>query len=399
MVRTFWTLLLARHLLQGLDYIMIKLAEDTIDRLDVDHLIEWLKTFPKLTKGNLTLSFESAWANYIGTKHATFVNSGSSANLLMLYCLLESGRIKLNDKIVVPSVSWATDLSPVIQLGLIPIICDCNLDDFSVDIDHLKHIIINENPKALILVSVLGLIPSMEEIVNLCKDNDIILLEDCCESLGSTYGKQRLGSFGLMSSFSTYFGHHISTIEGGMVCTSDEEMNDLLKSLRNHGWDRDWNETKKSKMRQDWNIADFDALYTFYHPGFNMRSTDLQAFIGIKQLEKLPEYANVRNKNYLRYCENLNTDPQTTGYVSNFAFPIISRNRESLVKSLISKNIECRPLICGSMGTQPMYVKRYGRTLLKNAEYLKTNGMYVPNHQNMSQQDVDLVCSVIKETR
>lgn len=378
---------------------MIKLAEDTIDRLDVDHLIEWLKTFPKLTKGNLTLSFESAWANYIGTKHATFVNSGSSANLLMLYCLLESGRIKLNDKIVVPSVSWATDLSPVIQLGLIPIICDCNLDDFSVDIDHLKHIIINENPKALILVSVLGLIPSMEEIVNLCKENDVILLEDCCESLGSTYGKQRLGSFGLMSSFSTYFGHHISTIEGGMVCTSDEEMNDLLKSLRNHGWDRDWNETKKNKMRQDWNIADFDALYTFYHPGFNMRSTDLQAFIGIKQLEKLPEYANVRNKNYLRYCENLNTDPQTTGYVSNFAFPIISRNRESLVKSLISKNIECRPLICGSMGTQPMYVKRYGRTLLKNAEYLKTNGMYVPNHQNMSQQDVDLVCSVIKETR
>lgn len=375
---------------------MIKLADDTLDKNDINSLIGWLQTYPRLTKGGLTGSFESEWAKYIGTTHATYVNSGSSANLLMLACLLESKKIKVGDKVIVPAVSWATDLAPVIQLGLTPILCDCNLNDYSVDLSYLRNLIKTEKPKVLLLVSVLGFVPDMDTISALCTENDIILLEDCCESLGSTYKDKKLGSFGLMSSYSTYFGHHISTIEGGIICTSDNEMNDLLKSLRNHGWDRDWSESKKDLMRSAWEVSDFDALYTFYHPGFNVRSTDLQAFLGLGQLQKLPAYIKQRNANYLRYCNNLGEQPQKNGFVSNFAYPIISKNRKLLAQILKNNQVECRPLICGSMGTQPMYVSRYGKLILPNAEHLKNYGFYVPNHQNLSTSDVDFICDLIK---
>jgi CDP-6-deoxy-D-xylo-4-hexulose-3-dehydrase len=376
---------------------MIKLAEDTIDKKDMDLLSDWIRTYPKLTKGELTVQFENKWSSYIGTKYSTFVNSGSSANLLMLYALMESKKIKLRDKIVVPALSWATDLAPVIQLGLTPILCDCNNLDYSLDLDHLKQIIKDESPKAIILVSVLGFIPDMNEILNICQENDIVLLEDCCESLGSEYKGKKLGSFGLMSSYSCYFGHHISTIEGGIICTSDEEMNAILKSIRNHGWDRDWDNARKIKKKEEWQVDDFDTMYTFYHAGFNVRATDLQAFIGLGQLDKIDNICKIRNRNYLKYCFNLGDIPQNIGFVSNFAYPIVSERRLEIVKNLKSANVECRPLICGSMGSQPMYVSRYGARYMKNAEHLKKFALYAPNHQNMSLDQVDFICDLIKK--
>jgi len=195
---------------------MIKLTEDTISNSDIDGLIDWLKTYPQLTKGELTPKLEKKWSNWLGTKHSIFCNSGSSANLLMLWALIEANRITRDAKIVVPSVAWATDLAPVIQLGMTPILCDSNLEDLSVDIKHLKKIFIETKPDVLLLVSVLGLVPDMQKITELCDEYNVILLEDTCESMGSNYKNQKLGTFGLMSSFSTYFGHHISTIEGAL---------------------------------------------------------------------------------------------------------------------------------------------------------------------------------------
>jgi CDP-6-deoxy-D-xylo-4-hexulose-3-dehydrase len=375
---------------------MIKLAEDTIDNVDMDNLANWIKTYPRLTKGELTIQFEKKWSSYINSKYSTFVNSGSSANLLMLYALIESKKIKVGDKVIVPAVSWATDLAPVIQLGLIPVLCDCNLVDYSLDLQHLENLAKEHNPKVVLLVSVLGFVPDMNRIMSICNNHNMTLLEDCCESLGSEYKGKKLGSFGLMSSYSTYFGHHLSTIEGGIVCTSDDEMNSLLKSIRNHGWDRDWDESTKNKKREEWGVNDFDSLYTFYHAGFNVRATDLQAFIGINQLDKIDNVSKIRNRNYLRFCKNLSVKPQE-GFVSNFAFPIISKNRSTLVSRLKANDVECRPLICGSMGSQPMYVSRYGLNKLKNAEHLKEFGMYVPNHQNISEDQVDFICNLVKE--
>jgi CDP-6-deoxy-D-xylo-4-hexulose-3-dehydrase len=194
----------------------IKLVQDTINQEDISELINWLSTNPKLTKGPLTIEFEHLFSKWIGSNYSVFVNSGSSANLLMFYCLIYLNKLK-NKKIVVPSLSWITDLSPVIQFNLEPILVDCNLTNLSCDLNHLEEIFINEKPSCFILVSVLGLVPQMDKIVELCNKYDVILLEDNCESQGSMFNNIKLGNFGLMSSFSTYFGHTMSTIEGGLI--------------------------------------------------------------------------------------------------------------------------------------------------------------------------------------
>ena len=375
---------------------MIKLTEDTISNSDIDGLIDWLKTYPQLTKGELTPKLEKKWSNWLGTKHSIFCNSGSSANLLMLWALIESNRITRDAKIVVPSVAWATDLAPVIQLGMTPILCDSNLEDLSVDIKHLKKIFIETKPDVLLLVSVLGLVPDMEKITELCDEYNVILLEDTCESMGSNYKNQKLGTFGLMSSFSTYFGHHISTIEGGFVSTNDEELYEVLKSIRSHGWDRDASEKYKNELRGKWNTSDFNSLYTFYHSGFNLRSTDLQAFIGLGQIDKLDDICIKRNKNYKLYQEYLGHKAYDRGFISSFAYPIISERKNEIVESLIKNDIQVRPMICGSMGTQPFYVKEYGRLELPNVSIIDKCGFYVPNHPDLTDKDIIRITDIIK---
>ena len=206
---------------------MITLVKDTIDNNDIDRLVDWLKTYPRLTKGPVTLDFEKKYSEWLGRKYSVFVNSGSSANILMLSALQQGEYLK-NNKVVVPSVAWATDLAPVIQLGLEPILCDSNIEDLSADLGHLEKIFREESPSVLMFVSVLGLVPNMDKIVKLCDEYNVILLEDTCESMGCEYKGQKLGTFGKMSSFSTFFGHHISTIEGGIISTDDFELYELL---------------------------------------------------------------------------------------------------------------------------------------------------------------------------
>tara|TARA_R110002167_G_scaffold45006_2_gene135236 strand:- start:1770 stop:2915 length:1146 start_codon:yes stop_codon:yes gene_type:complete len=381
---------------------MIKLVNDTIDNKDIDSLIEWLGKYPRLTKGPVTLELEKKWSKWLGAKNTIFCNSGSSANLLMLWALIEAGKIGRDAKIVVPSVAWATDLAPVIQLGMTPILCDANLQDLSVDLDHLENIFKETKPDVLLLVSVLGLVPNMKRILELCNKYEVILLEDACESMGSRYKDKKLGTFGLMSSFSTYFGHHMSTIEGGFVCTDDDELYEVLKSIRSHGWDRDSSKEYSNELRKKWKTPDFDALYTFYHSGFNLRSTDLQAFIGLGQIDKLDEICKKRNNNFKLYQEKLSSIPPNIterGFISNFAYPIIHKNRDLIVKKLQEANIEVRPMICGSMGTQPFYVKKYGRNELPNVSIIDKFGFYIPNHPGLTLQDILTITNIIKHNQ
>jgi CDP-6-deoxy-D-xylo-4-hexulose-3-dehydrase len=378
----------------------IPLQRDTINDADIDRLIEWLKTYPRLTKGKVTLEFEQKWAKWLGTKYSVFVNSGSSANLLMLYALIISGRMK-NNKVVLPGLCWATDLAPILQLNLEPILCDVDLETLAVDLDELEKIFIEEKPSTLLLVSILGFSPKMYEILELCKKYDVILLEDNCESLGTEYDNKKLGGFGLMSSFSTYFGHHISTIEGGIVSTNDDEMNDLLLSIRSHGWDRDLSVEKQKELREKNNISDFDAFYTFYYPGFNLRSTDLQAYIGLGQLEKLDFIIEKRFENYKKFHSEIKNDfwkPSMVGSLtSNFCVPIIHPNKDKIIEKLIENGIECRPLVCGSMGRQPFYTERYGVKELKNCDLIDSLGIYVPNNHSLSDEELQFIINTINE--
>jgi CDP-6-deoxy-D-xylo-4-hexulose-3-dehydrase len=380
---------------------MIKLVSDTIDREDINSLIEWLSQdeIPRLTKGDLTWELEKKWAEKIGTKYSIYLNSGSSAILLALAALLQSDKLK-NKKIIIPSLSWATDVSSPMLLGMEPIMCDCNLDDLSCDLNHLENLFIEHSPSSMILVSPLGLVPNMEKVVSLCEKYNVILFEDVCESMGSKYQGKYLGSFGFASFFSMYFGHHLSTIEGGFINTDDEDFYHLLLMMRSHGWDRDLPKEIQEKLRKENNVSEFDSLYTFYLPGFNLRSTDLQAFIGIRSIDKLDEYTEKRNKNFQLYKSSINVNQlnitdRPTDFISNFAYPIVNKNRVKIIEDLIGNDIEVRPLIAGDMSKKPMWIKNYGEVNLPNCQLINEYGFYIPNHQDLTTEQISSISNIV----
>jgi CDP-6-deoxy-D-xylo-4-hexulose-3-dehydrase len=379
----------------------ISLVSDTIDRKDIDILIHWLQQepIPRLTKGELTKQLESKWAKKIGTKYSVFVNSGSSSILLTLAALKESGKLK-NNKIVVPALSWATDVSSPMLLGYDITMCDCNLSDLSCDLISLENIFKQESPSTLILVSPLGLVPRMNEVVELCNKYDVLLLEDVCESMGSKFNNKYLGTFGFASFFSMYFGHHLSTIEGGFINTNDEDFYHLLLMMRSHGWDRDLPKWKQQELREQHACTDFNALYNFYVPGMNLRSTDLQSFIGLRAVDKLDNYSSKRRNNFKYYIDNIKTNilnlkEKTNDYISSFAIPVVHKMREDIVKDLIDGDIEVRPLIAGNMANKPMW--KGSKKGLENCELLDKFGFYVPNHQDLSKKDMDTIINIINK--
>ena len=382
---------------------MIKLVSDTINKQDINSLIEWLSQdeIPRLTKGELTIELEKKWANKIGTKYSVFVNSGSSSILLTLAALKHTNRLK-NNKVVVPSLSWATDLSSPILLGLEPILCDCNLTDLSCDLEHLEEIFKTESPSSLILVSVLGLVPDMNRIIELCKKYDVLLLEDVCESMGSKYKGEYLGTFGLASFFSMYFGHHLSTIEGGFINTNDKDLYNSLLMMRSHGWSRDLSIEDQNHYNTKYNTDNFSSLYNFYLPGMNLRSTDLQAFIGLRAIDKLDNYSQKRNLNFKFYLKNLtnnelNIETNSDNFISNFAIPVVSKNKDQIVKDLIEANIEVRPLIAGNLGNKPIWYENYEKVNLPNSDIIDKFGFYLPNHQDLTESEILKITNIINK--
>jgi CDP-6-deoxy-D-xylo-4-hexulose-3-dehydrase len=385
----------------------VKLVSDTIDKADVKSLVEWLDSpgmdIPQLTKGPITPLFENKFSDWLGTKHSVFVNSGSSAILAGLAALKYGNKLK-NDKIIVPDLSWATDVSSPLLLGLNPILIDANEEDLSVDLDRLEWIFKSNNPAAFILVSVLGLVPDMDRIVELCETYDVLLIEDVCESMGSEYKGKKLGTFGIMSFFSMYYGHHISTIEGGMISTNYEEINELLLMTRSHGWDRDLNQNAKDVLRSVNKVDDFSAQFAFYIPGMNVRATDLQAVLGLRQVDKIDKFSKIRNRNFKLYQELLDEEDSLLDikdredcFISSFCYPIVSYDRDAIVKRLRDNGVECRPLIAGSMTMSPMWRKfGTGHTNIPVSTRINQYGFYVPNHQGMDEEDVRNIVKLIK---
>ena len=380
---------------------MIKLVSDTIDKKDIASLVEWLSQdeIPRLTKGELTIELEHEWSKKIGTKYSVFVNSGSSAILLTLAALKYSDKLR-NNKIIVPALSWATDVSSPMLLGYETYMCDCNLEDLSCDLDHLEKLFKEHNPSTFILVSPLGLVPDMDKITELCNKYDVLLLEDVCESMGSKYQNKYLGSFGLASFYSMYFGHHLSTIEGGFINTDDEDLYHLLLMIRSHGWDRDLPKTKQKELRNKYKCTEFNSLYNFYVPGMNVRSTDLQAFIGLRAIKKLDDYSKRRRINFKHYINliknnELELKENENDFVSSFAIPVLHSKRDEIIKELQDKNIEVRPLIAGNMANKPMWYNENAIPSLPNCELLDKSGFYIPNHQDLGIDSIKLISNII----
>ena len=385
--------------------IQYHLAEDTIDRKDVDALINWLKTYPRLTKGKVTLEFEAKWNQWLGIEHSVFCNSGSSANLLMYYTLLASGKLK-NKKVIVPSVGWVTSIAPAMQFGFEPIMCEADPDTFGLDLNHLKELLEKHSPSTVLMVQVLGVPHKMRELMALKEKYGFYLLEDACAAIGSSYRGQKIGTFGDMSSFSSYFGHQFSTIEGGLVSTNNKDFNNLLLMLRSHGWSKDLETQKHQEFIKQYNVDDFHSPFVFYVPGFNLRSTDLNAFIGLGQIEKLDWIVSRRSENHARYVKNLGhvlsmqkCDADST--ICSISFGALAKDakqRRSIVAALVENGVETRIFSAGNLGLHPFWYEKYGMASFPMADRIHTQGFFLPNNPSLQYKDIDLISNIVLES-
>jgi CDP-6-deoxy-D-xylo-4-hexulose-3-dehydrase len=374
----------------------ISLAEETIAQEELQALSDWMLAGNRLTKADQTLAFEEEFAAWMDCRHAVYVNSGSSANLLMIAALKEAGRLR-NNKAIAAGVSWVTTVSPLLQLGFDVRLCDCDSRSLGLDLNHLEDLCREEAPALLILVHVLGHSGDMDAVRDICERYGVILLEDSCEALGSTYKGRKLGTLGTAGSFSFYYGHHISTIEGGMVVTDDSDLHQLMLSLRSHGWSRDLSPELRQSLAIDNGIDEFKNLYTFYYAGYNLRSTDLQAFLGRSQLKKLDAIVEQRRVNFDLYRKALPdffSQAGDTEVLSSFAYGTFIENRLETYKHLSAHNIECRPLICGNIARHPFWLRDNPRLMLTNADKVHDFGIYLPNHHNLDAADIARVADV-----
>lgn len=381
-----------------------RLAQDTIDRHDIDQLIDWLRTYPRLTKGAVTIEFEEQWSHWLGRSRSVHCNSGSSANLLMYYTLLLSGTLR-NKKVIVPSVGWVTSIAPAIQFGFEPIMCEADPDTFGLDLNHLEDLLRRHEANTVMLVQVLGVPHKMKDIMAMKERHGFILLEDACAAIGATYQGSKVGTFGDMASFSFYFGHQMSTIEGGMVSTDNPHFHNLLLMLRSHGWSKDLDVASHQGLVRQYQIDDFHSPFVFYEPGFNLRSTDLNAFIGLRQVEKLDQMTRERQAHHERYIQALGNRfviqrPPQNSTAASISFGLLAdepAQRRAIVQALVAQGIETRMFSAGNLGLHPFWINRYGRTSFPVADRIHHCGFFLPNHPSLTKDDVSFISHVVLE--
>lgn len=345
------------------------------------------------TMGKKVKIYEKKFAKYIGSKYAIAVNSGSSANLLIIASLffLKNKKFKLRegDEIIVPSIGWSTSYAPLQQYKLKIKFVDIDEYTLNYDTKILKKAI-TKNTRAILCINILGNPNNYNEIKKIIKGKKIFLIEDNCESLGAKFNKTKVGNFGIASSFSTYFSHHISTIEGGMITTNNQEVYETILSLRSHGWTRDLgNKNKLVKKKKD----NFYEKFNFILPGYNLRPTEITAVLGIEQLKKLSKFIKIRkvNANYLKKILKNNKNIYIQNHLpgsSHFAFALIIKKNSKvklidLRKKLDHAGIEYRPIITGDF-TRQIVTQKYFEYLvygkLKNASHIDRNGLMFGNH-------------------
>ena len=379
------------------------LANDTVDNQDIQELIGWLQSKPWLTQGSLVRQFEEDWSHWLGTLYALFVNSGPSANLLMYYAALLSGRLK-NRRVIVPAIAWATTVAPAIQLGFEPILCEADWNTFGLDMKSLERLLADHDPGAVIFVHTLGVPDNVGRLLELQSRHGFLLMEDACPAVGAMYEGKFVGTFGDMSTFSLYFGHHLSTLEGGLVCTDDEELQDILVQIRSHGWAKDLEPEKAERAASERGVIDFNKPFTFYHPGFNVRSTDLNARIGLSQMKKLDRVLESRTRNHYVYqktfqeAEGLHCQSNPKGKICSISFVALANDvehRERIGRALWDNGVETRPLGGGSIGRQPFWVDRFGLQAFKVADRIHETSFMLPNNPSLEEADIRLICDIV----
>jgi CDP-4-dehydro-6-deoxyglucose reductase, E1 len=362
-----------------------------------------------LSMGEQCKLFEKEFSLFQGRKYSLMVNSGSSANLALIQSMINLGWLNKGDKVAFSSLTWSTNVMPIIQLGLIPIPIDIDLETLNVGSNSFdKTISSHPDIKAFFISNILGFCSDIDVIVEQCKAKNIYLIEDNCESLGSVYKDIKLGNFGIASTFSSYVGHHLSTIEGGMVCTDNEDLANMISMVRAHGWDRNLSDESKEHLKNKHNINDFYDLYTFYELAYNIRPTEISGFIGITQLSEIDESIKLRESNYTALTSAISKNSNciqiqnsNLSIVSNFAFPIILTSKTKFLDAIDlfkHSGIEIRPVVGGNMTRQPFYDKYCGKNTIKmdNVDIVHDQGFYIPNNPDLTQEDISNMQNVIE---
>ena len=355
-----------------------KLLDDAFSSQDIEKGIRVLKS-KQITMNKETRNFEKNFAKKVGAKYALMVNSGSSANLIALFASinpLQKYCLKRGDEVIIPAICWSTSLWPIVQAGLKPVFVDVDKDTLNMSIKDLEKKI-NKKTKAIMCVHILGISTEMKKINHICKKKNLILFEDTCESLGTTYDKKYLGTFGDYGMYSFYYSHQITSGEGGMVVCNNEKNYNILKSLRSHGWSRDTSFHKSISKK----YKKLDEKFLFINSGFNLRPTEIQAAIGNNQLKRLNKFIQIRNYNREKIISALKNNykwneqfdfiyPKKNIYPSWFGLAILIKPQykdkiKNFLKFINSKKIETRPILSGNFNNQPAS-KLYNISLKNN---------------------------------
>jgi len=369
-----------------------------------ERLIDFIRAASRLSMGEECLAFEKDFAAWQKRIHAIFVSSGSTANLILLQALLNLGRLNKGDRIGFSSLTWSTNVMPIIQLGLVPVPLDCELSTLNVSPQILNKDI--SNVQAVFLTNVLGLCDDLSSIATLCKEHNVLLLEDNCESLGSMHKGTLLGNFGLASTNSFFVGHHLSTIEGGMVCTDDADLAEMLIMVRAHGWDRQLSPERQKHLRDTHHISNFHALYTFYELAYNARPTEINGFLGHLQLPLLMDTLLKREQQFHQFLARVQErsdvyerpDASQLERVSSFAMAVVCKSPEickETVQRFQAADVEVRPIIAGDITQHPFYTKYATPVPCPNAAEIHKRGFYFPNHADLTSEEVQFLCALL----
>ena len=380
------------------------LMEETINFGDRLKMAKFAMTAKRFTNSEKVKEFEKKWSEWLGCKYSLYVSSGSTANFLLVAAIKEKYGLKNGDKVLLPSCTWVTNVGPVMQLGLEPIFCDINFDNYSFDDDSLKYIK-EEHPdiKMIFVTHLLGFYAKNERLQDLFPD--AIIIDDVCESHGVKNDKgKKVGQNSLGATFSFYFGHHMTTVEGGMICTNDEELYDLMKIKRSHGLARE-------SIKFDYYANKYPHIeksFLFVTDGYNFRNHEICAVLGLSQLKRLDKMIKKRRNNYKLFHDVINKYPHLFKPAgknetnSSFCFPIICNNkdiRDALMKKFKANNIEFRPIVSGNLLSHP-FLDGYKITSNKkhnNVELLNDCGVYLGNSHFVSKKNIDVLDKIFKE--
>jgi CDP-6-deoxy-D-xylo-4-hexulose-3-dehydrase len=381
------------------------LINDNVSQKDREVLSDFILSNQRLTNGLKVREFEDMWSKWLGIKHSVMVNSGASGNFLSIALVKELYGI---GEVIVPPLGWVSDISSVVQLGMTPVFVDISMDNLSITAENIENAITPQT-KAIVLVHCLGFNAINEKILKISKKYNLVLIEDCCEAHGATFKGQKVGSFGDISIFSFYFGHHITTIEGGMVCVNDDNANDIVRLFRSHGMTREGSQELQDNFVR--NYPELNPLFTFAVAGFNVRSTEINAVLGIEQMNRIDLNVDKRRHNFKVWLDNLDKNKFYTEFDvegnSNFALPLIMKKGYedrfninddfSGVRDILDlSGVEYRLGTAGggNQALQP-YLKKYEYRIdgdLTNVNYVHSNSLYIGNHTDLNDEQIINLC-------